>query len=615
MTGSQHHAVPEPMRSTATAGRSTTPPAGRPGGMRRLWLYDRLDRLGLRGYRAKIMSVAFVGTHIPLISLGVYLVFRSGLGWEDVLWAVGVTLAATLAGTALALLCLGELLRPVLLTSRALRAYRSARRIVPLPACYGDEVGALMTDAAAMVAQLDRTLDVLEHEDDATGLPNRRRALVLVAERIGRGEPFAVAALRFEGFASIAVAEERELAERGAAAVAGRLRDALDAEGLQGAALARVSGSEFLFLLPVGPGGGEEVARRVRRIAAACGGEVDLGGLAVRVALPSGLAFHPEDAEEPGALVDHALSAAARAGARSPVVRHSSEARAAGRSRFRLEGDLHRALGAGELDLHYQPVVDVEAGRVVGVEALLRWRHPERGLVPPGAFVPLAEASELIDEIGRWTLRRACAQIRDWSERGLELGAAVNVSARQLADPELHRHVEEAVRDGGIPPERLEVELTESVAVSDHERARAVLGRLRDRGVGVVIDDFGTGHASLSHLRALSFTKLKIDREFVRRVEANATSQAICAALIELGRGLGLAVLAEGTETEAELRHLRGRGCTLFQGNLLSPAIPAAEVPAAVERIAARLAAGRDAAPAGANLRPGAKIPGRPAIL
>ena len=557
---------------------------------RRPWLYDALHRAGITNYRAKIMVVAFVGIHVPLLSLVVLFLLHTEMRAGVLIWVLGVATAATLGGTAATLAALHELLRPVTITAEALREYRETRHVEPLPDDYSDEVGTLMADAGAMVEELERTVDRLEHVDPGTDLPNRRRALRLIAERAMRGDPFAVAVLRLAGFERIAATLDLDRAEQGAQVVAHRLRAALAGQGLPGEVLARVSKGEFAITLPAGEADGEGVAARLRRLARLCGGEVELGDTRVRIDMPAGAAFHPADGTDPRALLDHAVASAASADTDSPVVLHSPEARAAARRRLQLEDELHGALAGDELELYYQPVVDLAARGVVGAEALLRWRHPARGLLLPGAFVPVAETSGLIDELGRWTLHRACSQARAWSDAGRPLAVAVNISARQLGDPDLHRHVEAAIAEAGIAPAQLEIELTESVAMADHERAREVVARLGALGVGVAIDDFGTGYASLSHLRKLAFTKLKIDAEFVRGVERDPTSQAICAALLELARGLGLAALAEGTETTEEVRHLSGRGCTLFQGNHFSRAIPVAEFDGAVDRILAGLA-------------------------
>lgn len=546
--------------------------------MTRLWFYGRLDGLGVRNYRAKIMLMAFAGTHIPLIALSSYVALHSSADWARFAATMGVALGATLVGTALTLMVLHQLLKPVSLVSRALRTYRATRRIEPLPRGFSDEVGTLMSDAGETLCHLERAMVVLETVDPATGLPNRGRATAMLAERAERGGRFAVAVVRFENHARITAALDAERAQAGAVALADRLRRALEVGGARpGEALARVAPAEFALILDA-PGdeaaAGAAVAERVRWLVDGCADEMAVGDARVVPELPCGVALFPSDAREPETLLDHAAAAAGRGGPAAPVVLHSPEAREAAEGRFRMEAELRRALARDELELHYQPVVDTARGRVAGAEALVRWRHPERGMVSPGVFIPVAETSGLIDEMGLWILRRACEQARGWGEAGHDRRVAVNLSARQFADPDLVRHVSEAVEAAGITSDRIEVELTETAAMADHDRSRTVLGALRDLGVGVAIDDFGTGYASLSYLRTLPFTKLKIDREFVTDVHSRPASQAICGALIELARGLELRVLAEGTETAAEVAHLRARGCEMFQGFHFSRPVP-----------------------------------------
>ena len=547
--------------------------------MTRLRFYTWLERAGIRNYRAKIMAMAFLGTHIPLIALAAYLSFLGAPDWAAFARTMGVTLAATLLGTGLTLLALHELLKPVSLVARALRDYRETRTVEPMPRGFGDEVGRLMEDAGDTVAHLERAMVAMETLDPATGLPNRDRTLALLAERMGAATPFALAVVRFENHSRITAALDAQRAQAGAVMLADRLRRALSTgDGRGGEGLARISPFEFAVTLDApGADDGVRVADRLRWLVDACAEEMTVGDVAVQPELPCGVALFPGDASEPAALLDHAAAAAARGGPSAPVVLHSPEARSAAEARFRMEEELRHAVARDELELHYQPVVDTAAGRVAGAEALVRWRHPERGMISPGVFVPVAESAGLIDEMGLWILRRACDQARLWADAGHDRRIAVNLSARQFADPDLRRHVEGALGAAGISPDRIEVELTETAAMADHDRSRAVLTELRDLGVGVAIDDFGTGHASLSWLRRLPFTKLKIDREFVTDVETRPASQAICGALIELSRGLDLRVLAEGTETAAEVAHLRGRGCDLFQGFHFSRPVPAAQ--------------------------------------
>jgi EAL domain-containing protein (putative c-di-GMP-specific phosphodiesterase class I) len=232
-----------------------------------------------------------------------------------------------------------------------------------------------------------------------------------------------------------------------------------------------------------------------------------------------------------------------------------------------LEQGLRNAINDDQFFLQYQPVVDVSRARVVGAEALLRWRHPELGLVSPAEFIPILEHSGPIDEVGLWVLNTACRDARSWRRRGLaDLTIAVNLSACQFRGPTLAMTVVRTLERHGLAPSDLEVELTETAAMEDTVRTREVLEQLRALGVGVAIDDFGAGYSSLSYLKNLPFTKLKIDREFVVKVHERPDSQAICSALVALANGLNIKLLAEGAEEREEVETLVRLGCSMFQG-------------------------------------------------
>lgn len=237
------------------------------------------------------------------------------------------------------------------------------------------------------------------------------------------------------------------------------------------------------------------------------------------------------------------------------------------RERFALEQDLRRAVVRGELELHYQPLVDAQAGRVCGAEALLRWRHPTLGLVPPTRFVPIMEAAGLADEIGLWALNAACREARALDREGFgPLRVAVNVSRSQLDQQDLPALVVRTLARHSLSPEALEIELTETLATADPARDAGLFEQLRALGVAIAIDDFGTGYSSFGALRTLRFDKIKIDREFVSAVDRRRDSQAICRSILALGQGLGIRVLAEGVESADEYRWLRAQGCQHFQG-------------------------------------------------
>ena len=574
-----------------------------------LWLYAAMDGIGLRNYRGKILAMACLGTHLPLLVLAGYFANHMTAGWRTTVIILAVALVATLLGTGITLIALNHLLRPVLLTARTLRDYRLAREVGVLPRHFGDDAGTLMADATETLAQLEALRDALTYLDATTKLPNRRKLEADLARRAVLPGGFAVCALRFIEYVRLLDTLDLRAAETAAQEIAQRLQTAPG-----GGVLYRVAGADFAMLLASEPDPADAAADAgvtLRRLIAAAAGAIVTESIAIEPVVRAGVAVWPGDASDPVALIDHAVAAVPAAdgpAAEGPTIGyHAPATRRAAAARQRLETELRRALAREEFVLHYQPVVDLAVGRAVGVEALIRWQHPTRGLLPPGAFIPLAEMSGLIEPIGLWAIRAACRQVRDWTLAGLPgLTVAVNLSARQFRDPDLIGHVDAALREAGVPAGQLEIELTETAATADHNHARAVFGRLRALGVGIAIDDFGTGFASLSSLRQLPFDKLKIDREFVAGVQATRDNQAICRALMALARGLGVAVLAEGTETPVEVAWLRAQGCRLFQGDYFARPLPPHELPAGLRAVPQMAEAARGGAAAAAF---GAAVP------
>ena len=235
------------------------------------------------------------------------------------------------------------------------------------------------------------------------------------------------------------------------------------------------------------------------------------------------------------------------------------------------DGEIHAALALGQVELHYQPQIAVATGRLIRFEALLRWRHPRRGLLPPGLFLPAAEAGLAIHALGDWVLRRAMEDAACWPE---EIGVAVNVSARQLDRGGLAEAVASMLARSGLRPARLEIELTETAALRDDSRARTTIGALRALGAGLALDDFGTGYASLARLLDLRFDAVKIDRRFMAEAREN---DAVIASIVALARALGIRVVAEGVETPAQLARIRAHGCGEAQGFLIGRAMPLVE--------------------------------------
>jgi EAL domain-containing protein (putative c-di-GMP-specific phosphodiesterase class I) len=271
--------------------------------------------------------------------------------------------------------------------------------------------------------------------------------------------------------------------------------------------------------------------------------------------------------DDPAMLLTRATVARTGQAASAQPQNDPADPLAAAQERYALEQDLRRAISRAELALQYQPLIDAQAGVVCGAEALLRWRHPVHGLVPPTRFIPIMEEAGLAEEIGLWAINTACREASAWKRQGLPpLRVAVNISGRQLDRDDLVTLIERTLARHSLSSDMLEIELTETVATGDAGRVAHLFGQLRRLGVAIAIDDFGTGFSSFSTLRTLRFDKIKIDREFITAVDERRDSQAICRSILALGQGLGIRVLAEGVETAGEYAWLRAQGCRYFQG-------------------------------------------------
>ena len=256
------------------------------------------------------------------------------------------------------------------------------------------------------------------------------------------------------------------------------------------------------------------------------------------------------------------------------------------RERKALEQDLHHALQRGELELHYQPQIDLPTRTMVGVEALLRWHHPKHGMVPPDRFIPLAEDTGLILPIGAWVLEQACSQASRWQRAGLpQLRMSVNLSPVQFRDPELAGVVRSALERSTLAPDCLELEITERTLMEDTETTLAILRDLKQLGVKISIDDFGVGHSSLGYLRRFAFDEIKLDRSFVAALEHDPSAAAIVRATLSLGRSLGLDAVAEGVESAEQLAMLDAEGCRLAQGYYFSPPVHVQEIDSMVRAL------------------------------
>ncbi|MFL6582829.1 MAG: putative bifunctional diguanylate cyclase/phosphodiesterase [Burkholderiales bacterium] len=343
--------------------------------------------------------------------------------------------------------------------------------------------------------------------------------------------------------------------------------------------VARVGGDEFTIVFPH--------VTSLQTLSAAA--EILLDDLArpfpgdgqeLFVSASVGISIYPDDASTADELIKHAdaaMSTAKQVGRNNfqfftPGMNHEAE------DRMLIEAGLRNAIQRDELSLVYQPKIDLATRRMFGAEALLRWKHPKLGMISPSHFVPVAEEVGLVGQIGEWVLHTACRQIRQWQDAGYSLQLAVNVSARQFQDYDVAELVKDILRDTGVLAQNLEIELTESAVMSDAESSIVTLERLAALGVQIAIDDFGTGYSSLSYLKRLPLDVLKIDQSFVRDISSDPNDAAIVRAIITLARSLGIKVIAEGVENEAQLAFLNAYGCNYAQGYLFGKPLTAAQV-------------------------------------
>jgi EAL domain-containing protein (putative c-di-GMP-specific phosphodiesterase class I) len=324
----------------------------------------------------------------------------------------------------------------------------------------------------------------------------------------------------------------------------------------------------------------QDAAKVAQRIQEALARPFSLDGNEVFISASIGIALHPADGQDDDALLINADAAmhAAKEHGRNTYQFYNQSMNAAAHERLALENHLRRALERNELLLYYQPKIDADTGRIVGAEALLRWKHPELGLVSPAQFIPLAEETGLIKPIGEWVLATACHQNRKWQDAGYPaLPISVNMSAANFRAGNLPELVDRALAASRLAPDHLELEVTESLLMHHVEETTHLLHRLKAAGVRLSIDDFGTGYSSLSYLKRFPLDVLKIDRSFVTDVATDPGDKAITSAIVALARSLGLGVVAEGVETQVQAELLQSLGCHVMQGYLYSRPVPPAE--------------------------------------
>jgi diguanylate cyclase (GGDEF)-like protein len=451
----------------------------------------------------------------------------------------------------------------------------------------------LLQTASAHAAALEQAQSALSHQarhDALTGLPNRAELDGALADAVAGSETsgagVAVCFVGLDRFKGVNDSLGHATGDLLLKAVGERLRARLDA----GDVLVRFGGDEFVVVRSdLGPDGADGLSGRLR---AAFAEPFVVAGAPVSITASIGVAVGraPQTADSLLQGADAAMQDAKSRG-RGHTRVFTPELRSGAAARMRTEAALRGALDRGELVLHYQPVIDLAKGRVVGVEALARWQHPDDGLLMPDAFIPVAEASGLIVPLGAWVLQEATRQAVEWDGMGRHLDMAVNLSVRQVSSPDIVETVEAALTAAGLPAERLLIEVTESAVMEDAEAAVVSLGKIAAMGASVAIDDFGTGYSSLLYLKRYPISVLKVDRSFVSGLGQDSDDSAIVASLISLARAVGAVCIAEGIETETQHQRLVGLGCQLAQGYLFSRPVPASQLVAAIDACEARLAA------------------------
>ena len=443
---------------------------------------------------------------------------------------------------------------------------------------------AAYSDLSAQKAAQRKALHLASH-DQLTGLPNqwllRDRADQALAQAQASQGQVALLLLDLDHFKSVNDSLGHALGDE----LLHQISKALLMVATPTETVSRRGGDEFVFLVPHADV--PNLRLMAQRVLSALADPFMVDGHEAVVSASVGVAVYPADGRDFDTLLANAESAmyqAKDAGRR--CVRFFTEQMNQGlRDRMTLVGDLARAAKRGQLHLHYQPLVNLATSEVIGAEGLIRWDRPGVGMVYPGAFIPVAESTGLIVDMGRWVLREACTQLARWADAGLgHLTVSVNVSALQFRQGILEQQVNEAISASGCDPKRLELEITESTLMVQPEEVMQVIQRLKQRGVQLAIDDFGTGYSSLAYLRRLSVNKIKIDQSFVRDLTTDPDGAAIVRAVIQMARSMGLRTLGEGVETQVNRRALQVLGCDYAQGYFFGKAMPADDFCNLVER-------------------------------
>ncbi|TGL64283.1 putative bifunctional diguanylate cyclase/phosphodiesterase [Leptospira sarikeiensis] len=548
--------------------------------------YSYLSRIRLlKTYSSKIMLVAFLGTHVPLITLLLFFVISTAQDLQTALKILGIALVATLIGTFATLLALHKLLAPVVLTSKSLNRYLTEREIPNLPVSFDDEAGSLMADTVTTVRKLDELIHYMANYDGLSGLPNRDLFLeklnftlheLSIKEETLSFPIFSLEATHLKQIRSNFGIHMGDLYVR---ALVQKLENILGPETV----LARTGDGELSFF-PLSSSSqvlefdSEHWAEKIQKTISSPLTVIDQQ---ISSEIQIGISVFPYDGKSSDQLLwksETALSQAKLSG-NSKIQTYSSEWKERMKEKYLLEKDLKLAISKKQLFLQYQPRIEVQSGKKISAEALLRWNHPEYGIISPTIFVPIAEESGFIAEMGEWVFSKAMEDLGAWKKKGNPpIRISVNLSAKQLEDPNISKKILQVIEKNQLSVEDLELEITESSLITNMQSALEILGELHSWGISLALDDFGTGYSSLSYLSKIPLKTLKVDQSFVRKILTDPNSLAISKTIVALGKSLGLRITAEGVETEGQLQKIKDLGCDEAQGFLFSRPISLEEL-------------------------------------
>ncbi|RHX86060.1 putative bifunctional diguanylate cyclase/phosphodiesterase [Leptospira stimsonii] len=536
-----------------------------------LGLYETLSKIKpLKTYTSKILLVAFLGTHVPLITLLAYYVINTGYDVRMIVQTLLIALIATLAGTGATLYALHKLLAPVTLTSLCLKKYLNEKILPNLPVDYTDEAGTLMAGTTLTVRKLDEVINYLSNYDPLTSLPNKDSFVEKIHSEIknANSDSLAIVSFGIYKWKDIKNTFGNHASDLFLRFVSKRLSDLSNDSILLG----RTGESEFSILFPASKNVESETETRVAEILENFKQPIPIAGEEIYPNLKAGISLFPID----GTSAEQLLwkSEAALQGSIAldrDFDFFTSELNDKLKEKLTLEKELRDALSKDQFLVVYQPKVNLKTGQIVGMEALVRWKHPNLGLVSPLQFIPLAEETGLIIPLGELVLRKACDDLQDWKKRGNPaFRVSVNLSPIQFRKKFLTETILRILEETNTAPQELELEITESALAGDPSLTLDVLNSLHRSGITLSLDDFGTGYSSLSSLSQYPIHTLKIDQSFVRGLSTDSSSESIVRTILALAESLSLTTVAEGIETEEQKRLLTAQGCEMGQGFLFS---------------------------------------------